>query len=784
MSDVSAGIAGSSAPVSGSLGRGQAALPRPLTSFIGREHELAAARQLLQTSSLLTLTGPGGSGKTRLCIELAARVANDYPDGVYFVPLAPLRDPELVAPSIAQRLGLHDSTDRPLIDHLAGHLAGRKLLIVLDNFEHLLGAASTVAELLRRTRNVRILVSSRSSLRLSGEQQCPVGPLTLPDQLALATPASLAACESVRLFSERAAAVVPGFAVDEHNAAAIAQIVARLDGLPLAIELAAARVKLLPPEAIINRLEHSLGLLVGGSRDLPDRQQTLRSTIAWSYDLLSEEARRLLAACSVFRGGATLELIESVCAAADIGMPVLGSLQELVDHSLLRHVQLSGSWRYMMLETIREFAVERLDELPEADRIHRAHAAACLALTRGAGRPLTLRADLIEQLEIEHHNVRAAIDWYRQHDLVSASHLAAGMSGFWSLRGYFTEGRERLAELLQTVDLNVSARMSALSGAGWLALDQGDHADAKRRLEECIELSRAQADTVAEGIALLGLCRSKVTTQQAAEAVADAEHATRLLTASGDQPGIALSLFYSGLVAMFTDQLDAACGLFTQCAALSAELGFPSVQARALQLLGIARLDLGDLDAAAAALRQGLPLTLEIGDRFVVPIGLSGFAGLAARAEQPREALRLAGAAVAYAETNEFTLPDVLHANLDRWLGPSRQNLGEATAAKLITEGREMPFPAVVARALAVEPGRVEPPAARGKLTRREAEVAALVARGRTNRDIADRLCLSVRTVEVHVDRILTKLGFHTRTQLAAWAHEEGLLAEIRSPGT
>jgi DNA-binding NarL/FixJ family response regulator len=526
------------------------------------------------------------------------------------------------------------------------------------------------------------------------------------------------------------------------------------------------------------RLEHSLGLLVGGSRDLPDRQQTLRGTIAWSYGLLTEGARRLLAGCSVFRGGGSLELIEAVCVASlDIGTPVLDGLQELVDHSLLRQVQASGSSRYMMLETIREFAAERLNELPEADRIQSAHATACLALTRGAERPLTLRADLIEQLEIEHNNVRAAIDWCRQHDLASALQIAAGMSSFWSLRGYFTEGRERLAELLDNANVRESARMSALNGAGWLALDQGDHADARRRLEECIELSRARADRVSEGVALLGLCRSKVTMHRAAEAVAEAEHATRLLAASGDQPGIALSLFYSGLVAMFTDQLDAACGLFTRCATLCAELGFPSVQARALQLLGIARLDLGELKAAAAALRQGLPLTLEMGDRFVVPIGLSGFAGLAARTERPREALRLAGAAVAYSETNEFTLPDVLHANLDRWLGPSHRAVGEVTASRLIAEGRQMPFPAVVACALAIEPEPAESPVARLVLTRREAEIAALVARGHTNRDIAVQLCLSVRTVEVHVDHILTKLDFHTRTQLAGWAHEEGLLA-------
>jgi non-specific serine/threonine protein kinase len=750
-------------------------LPRPLTSFIGRERELAEARKLLQTSKLLTLTGPGGSGKTRLCIELATQVADEYRDGVYFIPLAPVRDPGLVPSSIAQHIGLHDSQDRPLIDHLAGYLSDRQMLIVLDNFEHVLAAASVVAELLRRTSAVRFVVSSRSSLRLSGEQQCPVPPLGLPDQHA-ATPLSVAASESVRLFTERAAAVVPGFAVDEPNAAPIAEIVCRLDGLPLAIELAAARVKLLPPSAILDRLEHSLGLLVGGSRDLPDRQQTLRSTIAWSYDLLDEGGRRLLAACSVFRGGLTLEFIESVCAASiDIGGPVLDGLQELVDHSLLRQVRTSGAPRYAMLETIREFSAEQLAELPEADQVHCAHAAACLSLTSRAGRPLTLRAELIEQLDFEHNNVRAAIDWCLQANPATALHLAAGMSSFWSLRGYFTEGRERLRKLLDLVAGDSHVRISALLGAGWLALDQGDHVEASRRLEECIELSRSLGDSIGEGIAYLGLCRSMVTTQRAAEAIPSARRAEALLTRAGDQPGMALTLLYSGLVAMFTDRLEEACDLFTRCAALCKDLGFLSLGARALQLVGIARLDLGDLERAAAALREGLPITVEMGDRFVIPIGLSGFAGLAAKAGRPQLALRLAGAATAYSETNEFSLPDVLKANLDRWLAPSRKAVG-AAAGRLIAQGRDMPLSAAVACALSYEP---DPPAAPGPssaLTPREREVAVLVAAGRTNRDIASQLSLSVRTVEVHVDHVLTKLGFHTRTQLAAWAHEEGQL--------
>jgi predicted ATPase len=278
-------------------------LPKPLTSFIGRERELAQARQLLQDSYLVTLTGPGGSGKTRLCIALATEVAAEYHDGVYFVPLAPVRDPQLVASTIAQTIGLQDPRDRPLMEHLVSQLRERQILIVLDNFEHLLAGAPVVTQLLQETSALRILVSSRSSLRVSGEQECPVPPLAVPDPDAGPAAASLAACESVRLFAERAAAAVPGFTISDENAPAVADIARRLDGLPLAIELAAARVKLLPPEAIVPRLEHSLGLLTGGSRDLEDRQRTLRATIAWSYDLLTEGARRLLAACSVFAGG-------------------------------------------------------------------------------------------------------------------------------------------------------------------------------------------------------------------------------------------------------------------------------------------------------------------------------------------------------------------------------------------------------------------------------------------------------------------------------------------------
>ena len=779
MSDASTRHAGPGSPSRGVLDGGSGGLPRPLTSFVGRERELAEARKLLERSCLLTLTGPGGSGKTRLCIELATSVAGDYPDGVYFVRLAPVRDPRLVPSSIAQSIGLPDSKGRPLVEHLAHHLQGRKLLIVLDNFEHLLPAAPVVADLLSGARGLRIVVSSRSPLRVSGEQECPVPPLELPRQ-APSTAASVSACESVRLFTERAAAVVPGFAVDEQNAAAVAQIVSRLDGLPLAIELAAARVRLLSPGAILERLEHSLGLLTGGSRDLPDRQRTLRATIEWSYDLLGDEGRKLLAACSVFRGGIPLEVIESVCAQAGTGMSVLDGLQELVDQSLLRQVRPAGATRYLMLETIREFATERLAVTPEdAARLRGAHAAAFLSMAGAAGRPLTGpgQKDWLERLDLEHNNLRAAIDWYRQEDPPAALRMAAAMSLFWSLHGHYTEGRQRLRQLLALVPEENTMRVRALNGAAWLAIDQGDYPDADRLLGESAELSRRLNDKIGEGMAAIFLSRCLLSSDRIAEAAPYPERGFALLIEARDRPGIALALFYRALNAQFTGNTATACELQERCAAMCEELGFASLRARSLQLLGIARVDLGHLTAARAALQEGLPASIGLGDRFVIPVGLTGFAGLAAKTGKHRMALRLAGAAEAYRDAYESAVPEPNRAYLDSWLAPSFRAAG-TTAARLLAEGRQMSLTAALEYALANEPEQAWRTGPGAALTRREAEVAVLAARGLTNRDIAARLCLSVRTVEVHVDRILTKLGFRTRTQLAAWAHEQGVLAE------
>jgi predicted ATPase len=780
MPDVSSGTTVPPAGRAVLPGAGKIILPKPLTSFIGRERELAQAKSLLQGSYLVTLTGPGGSGKTRLCIALAAELAGDYPDGVFFVPLAPVRDPGLVPSTIAQCIGLQDARDRPLIEHLVSQLRERQLLIVLDNFEHLQAGAAVVTRLLEETTAVRILVSSRSSLRVSGEQECPVPPLAVPGTGFRPTAAELADCESVRLFTERAAAAVPGFALDDENAPAIAAIARRLDGLPLAIELAAARVPLLPPEAILPRLEHSLSLLTSGRRDLPDRQRTLRATIGWSHDLLTEGAGRLLAVCSVFAGGASLEAIEAICGeAVDIGVPVLDGLAELVDQSLLRQVRHPGAVRYTMLETIREFGAERLAAMPEGDAVRRAHAAAFLALVETDRRPHAglARTEWLERVEVEHNNIRAALGWYREHGPATALRLAASTSAFWSLRGHHTEGRQRLGDLLGLVPEPSVARVSALNGAGWLAIDQGDYAEAAHLLGQSIELSQTLGDRVGEAIATVYLGRCKMSRLEIAAGAPDIALAAALAGETGDGSVIAFATFYSGLVALLAGQLQAAWDLFGRSAAMAEGLGLAPLHARSRLMLGFPLLDLGELAAARTALAEGFPVAMEIGDRWVVQIGLAGFTGLAAKTGRPRLALRLTGAADAYRDANRFSLPIPIADLVDRWLAAARAKTGRA-AGRLVEEGRRLSSEQAVDLVLAGEPDDAPAPGGRPTLTRREAEVAALAARGLTNRDIAARLFLSVRTVEVHVDHALTKLGFHTRTQLAGWAYEEGLLAE------
>jgi len=753
-------------------------LPRQLTSFIGREDELRELTGLLEHSRLLTLTGPGGGGKTRLGLQLAAAVTGSFPDGVFFVALAPVGDPDLVLSSIAQGIGLLDVGERPLPDRLRSHLGNARVLILLDNFEHLIAAAPVVAGLLRATAALKIVVTSRSPLHVSGEQEYEIPPLRVPDPQN-ATVAAVGDCESVRLFTERARAAWPGFVLDEQNAAVVAAITQRLDGLPLAVELAAARVKLLPPAALLARLEQALPVLVGGARDLPERQQTLRGTIAWSDGLLGAGAGRLLAACSVFRGGISLPAAESACASFDLGVPVLDGLGELVDQSLLRRLEAPGDPRFGMLFMVREYAAEQLAGMPERAAIEARHAATFLALAEAAARGLRGPGELewLDRLEAEHQNIRAALDWYTRHGPGDALRLAAAMSRFWGVRGHFTEGRQRLAALLEVPEGPTPTRVKALNGAASLAIDQGDYQCARDLLGQSIQLSREVAYRRGEATALTYLARGLIAGGRPDEAGPHVDRALELLDERDDPAALATALLYAGLAAQFSGQAEEACARHERCVEVARAAGFRSVGARSLQMLGHARLELGDIGGARGALQEALPTCLELGDRWVLPLVMAGFAEVAACTGRPRRAQRLAGVARRLCQDGQFSMPAVAEARLERWLAPARKQLGSA-AARVTAEGERMSLAEAVAYALADEPEDTWRSGPRRTLTPREAEVASLVARGLTNRSIAGRLHLSVRTVDTHVDHVLTKLGFSNRAQLVAWAYESGMARE------
>jgi non-specific serine/threonine protein kinase len=746
---------------------------------------LAEVTALIRQNRLLTLTGPGGSGKTRLSIELATRLSPEFPDGAHFIPLADIRDPVLVPSSIAQSLGLQDSRGRPLVEHLATYLSDRVTLLVLDNFEHILAGAPIITELLTSGSGTRIIVTSRSPLHLSGEQEFSVPPLPVPEASAEASAASLGVCESTSLFVARARAVAPAFTVDDTNAAAIVGIVRRLEGLPLAIELAAARVKLLPPANILARLDASLDLLVGGRRDLADRQQTLRGTIAWSYDLLGDSARRMIAVLAVFRGGARLEDLESVCAASvELGHDVLDVLQELVDQSLLRLSSDTGQTRYAMLETVREFAAERLAELPEADLIHAAHAAVFAALAQRIERPpIWPDNEFLALLDRDHDNLRAGLDWLTDHDPTRALMMAARLTAFWSVRGHFTEGRQRLHDLLNVVRTESRERVAGLNGAGWLAFDQGDLEVATSLLDESVQVARAIHDPVGEGTALLNRGRTVMGVRGHAQGGQDIAQAIDVLTRAEDAKGVAAAMLFHGLAPQLSGDLDLARARFEACAARCEELGLTTLRARALQLLGLARLQSGDVVGGRAALAEGVPVVVESGDRFGIAVGLGGLIALNAAMGRPRLALRLEGVLNEHARINQLVPPQPLGDMNERFLAPIRAAAGAATEV-LRAEGRRLALSEALAAALSDEPEEAWRTGPGRGLTRRETEVAQLVAAGLTNREIGARLYLSVRTVDVHVDRILTKLAFRNRNQLTAWAHEQGLMDGSKHPPT
>jgi predicted ATPase/class 3 adenylate cyclase len=475
-------------------------LPIQLTSFVGREQELARVKEyLLDGTRLLTLTGPGGTGKTRLALQAAAETLTGFQDGAFFVDLAPVTDPEVVISKIASALGVMEQADRSLQDTLEEHLRDKDILLVLDNFEQVVPAGAAVERLLRGAPGVKVLATSREVLHRYGEQEFPVPPLGLPDPDRLQDVSTLTQFEAIGLFIERAAAVKPGFTLTDENAPAVAQITARLEGLPLAIELAASRVKLLSPQAILDRLDKRLPLLTSRVGDAPERRRTLRGAIEWSYDLLDEDERRLFEHVSVFSGGGTLEAMESVCSLA-AGTDTLEGLGSLVDKSLLRQAETQeGEPRFIMLETIREYAQERLAERGEREQLSRGHAEYFVALTEEAEPHLTGpdAGTWLDRLTLEHDNIRAALGWSLEADQVDIGmRLASAVWRFWHQRAHFREARSWFDRLLgaRSASGRTSSRLKGLTGLGGIAYWQGDYPAGEAAYEEAVSIARELGD--------------------------------------------------------------------------------------------------------------------------------------------------------------------------------------------------------------------------------------------------------------------------------------------------
>ena len=590
-------------------------LPVQRTAFIGREHEAGTLRQLLSRADvrLVTLTGPGGIGKTRLALQVAGEIASNFPGGVCFVPLSAVGDGRLIASTIAQALGVHETGSQSPQESLEEYLGGleQPMLLLLDNFEHLISAAPAISRLLTTGPKLKVVVTSQAPLHVYGEHEFPVPPLALPDPKCIPPLEELSRLPAVALFVERAQAVKPEFALTKENAPLVTAICARLDGLPLALELAAARVKMLSPAAMLARLESRLNLLTGGARDLPTRQQTLRSTVDWSYGLLNASEQTLFRRLSVFTGGCALEGVEAVCdTKGDLGLDVLDGMASMVDKSLAQHVeQAVGDTRFVLLSTIREYALERLVESDDESVTRRAHAAYYLVLAEEGTKGAVSDPEWLHRFDVEHDNFRTALDHLiKTRDTEWGFRLGTALFPFWETREHLTEGRDTIARLLALKGAaeRPKLRTRLLFAAAVLAGEQGDYGSARQLFEDSLEICVALGDDRGVAVALNALAVNARDRGEFADAGLLFERCIAIWKELGDSADIARSLSNLASVMKLQGEYDRASALFDECLAMFRAAGDGAGVAWTLNYQGDVAREKADLVAARSFCEQSL----------------------------------------------------------------------------------------------------------------------------------------------------------------------------------
>lgn len=832
-------------------------LPLQPTTLVGREKALEECRALMHDPDirLLTITGPPGVGKTRLAVELASQLAPAFEAGAAFVDLAPLQDPALALRAIAQAVGMVERAAPPLLQQLHSRLVDEHLLLLLDNFEHVLAAATDIAALLSRCPDLKILATSREALRLSWEHEYALEPLDAPDPAWLVQAEAALRYPAVALFALRARAAQPGFAVTRENGRAVAAICRRLDGLPLAIELAAARIRIFTPEALDSRLAGGLDLLTAGHRDGAERHRTLRAAIAWSHDLLSLPEQQLFRRLAVFAGGFTLH------AAGEVGGVSPSEAVELVGSLMAKSLVAKAASvdehpRCILLETVREFAHHELTAAGELDETQRRHAMLFKELAEQGGRRLGRSGGSVwrRRLEVETPNFRAAIDWTVRRDPQAALKMVAALGPFWLNGGHLAEGRgwSRAAITTCRGGADRAALADALYFDSRLARAQGDYAYARERMEECVQIRRGLGDTAGtalalaslgtidysrgdlirarglleQALALAGECRDpealywtmnnlgNISQRQGAHEAAaglyqealtrahDAgeltwiagtltnlggltrvlgdraaarrhqEESVAIFREVGEQWGLALALGNLGNVLRELGEYTAAQAAYEECLSLARQMGTRRSMGFALNGLGLLALARGDVQEGSRHFAEALRIRHGLGEKLEQAITMEDTAALSAAAGDRVVTLTLSAAAAVLRESIGAQQREGDPAGRD--LTSARRALGERAAAAAWEAGAAMTADQAVAYALAwlARPrGKGTRP---GKLSRREAEVAALITRGLTNRQIAAELFVSERTVDTHLENILNKLGFSSRAQIAAWMAREG----------